>query len=69
MWGMGYGGMGPSMPTLIVIAVRNVIASCTRGMGPRTTFTKMRTQDSPPSCVQGSDATIRRPYTRLYAGH
>jgi hypothetical protein len=28
-----------------------------RGIGPRTTFAKMRTQDSPLSCVQGSDAT------------
>jgi hypothetical protein len=60
-------GMGPSM--LIVIAVRNVIAFCTRGMGLRTTFAKMRTQDSPLSCVQDSDARIRRPYTRLYAEH
>jgi hypothetical protein len=61
--------MGPSMPALIVTAVRIVIAFCARGMGHRTTFAKMRTQDSPLSCVQGSDVTIRRPYTRLYAGH
>jgi hypothetical protein len=56
--------MGPSMPALIVIAVRNVIAFCTRGMGPRTRFAKMRRQDSHLSCVLGSDATIRRPYTQ-----
>jgi hypothetical protein len=62
-------GMGLSMLALKVIAVRNVIAFCTRGMGPRTTSAKMRTQDFPLSCVQGSDATTRRPYTRLYAGH
>jgi hypothetical protein len=62
-------GMGPSMPALIVIAVSSVIAFCTREMGPRITFAKMRFQDSPLSCVQGSDATICRPYTRLYAEH
>jgi hypothetical protein len=50
----------PTLLTLIVIAARNVIAFCTRGMGPRTSFVKMRTQDSPLSCVQGSDATVRR---------
>jgi hypothetical protein len=32
--------MGPYMPALIVIAVRNVIAFCTREMGTRTTFAK-----------------------------
>jgi hypothetical protein len=52
--------MGPSMPALIVIAVRNVIAFCTWGMGPRTTFAKMRTQDSLLSCVQAIEKTIRR---------
>jgi hypothetical protein len=60
-----YAGYGP----LYARAVRNVIAFCTRGMGHRTTFAKMRTQDSPLSCVQGSIATARRSYTRLYAGH
>jgi hypothetical protein len=39
------------------------------GDGPSTTFAKMRTQGSPLSCVQGSDATIRRLYIKLYAGH
>jgi hypothetical protein len=54
-------GMGLSMPALIVFTVRNVIAFRTRRMGPRSTFAKLRTQDSLYLAF--------RAQMRLYAGH